>query len=94
MEDLSGHYSRDWSEYVNVISQSPKAGHPKAGRSDFRNQRFKADTGEMRKMRTSFPPQENKGLRRLRRTKRGKHGKCGKCGRESAENAENADDWL
>ena len=72
-------------------SQSPKAGHPKAGRSDFRNQRFTADTGKMRKMRTSLPPQENKGLRSLRRTKTRKtrkmrkmrtrkRGKCGKCG--------------
>ena len=52
-----------------VKSQSPKAGHPKAGRSDFRNQRFKPDTGKMRRMRTSLPPQENKGLRKLRRTK-------------------------
>ena len=69
-------------------SQSPKAGHPKAGRSDFRNQRFKPDTGKMRKMRTSLPPQENKGLRKLRRTKAlktrkmrkmrtQKRGKCG-----------------
>ena len=86
-----------WSNYSSrqarddSFSLSPKAGHPKAGRSDFRNQRFKPDTGKMRKMRTSLPPQENKGLRRLRRTKtrktrkmrtrkRGKCGKCGKCG--------------
>ena len=42
----------------------------------------------MRKMRTSLPPQENKGLRRFHRTKTRKmremrtrkHGKCGKCG--------------
>ena len=72
-------------------SQSPKAGHPKAGQSDFRNQRFKPDTGKMRKMRTSLPPQENKGPRRFRRTKTRKtqkmrkmrtrkRGKCGKCG--------------
>ena len=31
-------------------SRSPKAGHPKAGRSDFRNQRFETDTGKMRKV--------------------------------------------
>ena len=71
-----------------LLSQSPKAGHPKAGRSDFRNQRFKPNTAKMRKMRTSLPAQENKGLRRLHRTKTRKmrkmrtrkRGKCGKCG--------------
>ena len=36
---------------VTVASRSPKAGHNKAGRSDFRNQRFEPDTGKMRKMR-------------------------------------------
>ena len=74
--------------FLKTYSLSPKAGHPKAGRSDFRNQRFKPDTGKMRKMRTSLPPQENKGLRRLHRAKTRKmrkmrtrkHGKCGKCG--------------
>ena len=60
------------------------AGHPKASRSDFQNQRFKPDTGEMRKMRTSLPSQEDKGLRRLHRNESA----------ENAENAENADDWL
>ena len=87
-----------WGNSYGPMSQSPTAGHPKAGRSDFRNQRFKPDTGKMRKMRTSLPPQENKGLRRLRRTKARKtrnmrkmrmqkRGKCGK----NAEYAENAD---
>ena len=32
-------------------SLSPKAGHNKAGRSDFRNQRFEPDTAKMQKMR-------------------------------------------
>ena len=31
-------------------SLSPKAGPNKAGRSDFRNQRFEPNTGKMRKM--------------------------------------------
>ena len=72
-------------------SRSPKAGHPKAGRSDFRNQRFEPDTGKMRKMRKGRSPQKNKGLRRFRGAKRRKtrkmrkmrtrkRGKCGKCG--------------
>ena len=77
-----------FSSFFSVSSLSPKAGHPKAGRSDFRNQRFKPDTGKMRKMRTSLPPHENKGLRRFRRTetlktrkmRTRKRGKCGKCG--------------
>ena len=33
-----------------TIVQSPKAGQNKAGRSDFRNQRFEPDTGKMRKV--------------------------------------------
>ena len=72
-------------------SRSPKAGHPKAGRSDFRNQRFETDTGKTRKMRKVSLTPENKGLRRFRRTKTRKtrkmrkmrtrkRGKCGKCG--------------
>ena len=79
------------NNHKQLVSLSPKAGHPKAGRSDFRNQRFKPDTAKMRKMRTSLPPQENKGLRRHRSTKTRKtrkmrkmrtrkRGKCGKCG--------------
>ena len=51
----------------SLSSRSHKAGHPKAGRSDSRNQRFEADTGKMRK--TS--PQKNKGLRRSAEQKRG-----------------------
>ena len=39
------------SEPREKLSLSPKAVRPKAGRSDFRNQRFEPDTGKMRKMR-------------------------------------------
>ena len=35
---------------VQLKLWSPKAGHNKAGRSDSRNQRFKPDTGKMRKV--------------------------------------------
>ena len=33
-----------------LVSRSPEASHPKADRSDFRNQRFETDTGKKRKM--------------------------------------------
>ena len=72
-------------------SLSPKAGHNKAGRSDFRNQRFEPDMAKMRKMRKAPLTLQNKGFRRLTEKKRGKRGNCGKCGRK---NAENAADWL
>ena len=39
------------SRYAIIRSWSPKAGHNKAGRSDFGNQRFEPDAGKMRKMR-------------------------------------------
>ena len=52
-----------------LLSRSPKAGHPKAGRSDFRNQRFETDTEKTRKMRKVPLTQKNKGLRRFRRAK-------------------------
>ena len=48
-----------------LLSLSPKAGHNKAGRPDFRNQRFEPDTGKMRKIRKGLSPYKNKGLRRL-----------------------------
>ena len=35
---------------VLKLSRSPKAGHNKAGRSDFQNQRFEPDVGKMRKV--------------------------------------------
>ena len=72
---------------VNYYSLSPKAGHNKAGRSDFRNQRFEPDTGKMWKMR-KVPLTPEKQATKQKRGKRGKGGKCGH------ENAENADDWL
>ena len=68
---------------------TPKAGHPKAGRSDFRNQRFETDTEKTRKMRKVPLTPEKQGSEEIR-----KSGKRGKCGHENAENAENADDWL
>ena len=36
---------------AGLKSQSPNSGHNKAGRSDFRNQRFEPGTGKTRKMR-------------------------------------------
>ena len=62
-------------------SLSPKAGHNKAGRSDFRNQRFEPDTGKMRKMRTAPRTLQKQGSEETPQS-------------QSAENAENAADWL
>ena len=62
-------------------SRSPKAGHNKAGRSDFRNQRFEADTGKMRKMRKVPLTPEKQGSEEIPPSKNAKN----------AENAENAD---
>ena len=47
--------------FWRLTSQSPKAGHNQAGRSDFRNQRFKPDTGKMWKMRKVPLTQEKQG---------------------------------
>ena len=66
-------------------SRSPKAGHNKAGRSDFRNHDSNPIRGKCGKCGRSLSPQKNKGLRRCRRAKtrktrtpkRGKRGKCG-----------------
>ena len=51
------------------LSRSHKAGHNKAGRSDFRNQRFETDTRNMWKMREVPLTQKNEGLRRDHRAK-------------------------
>ena len=76
-------------------SQSPKAGHPKAGRSDFRNQRFKPDTGENAENADVRPTPGKQGSEEIPQNENAENAeKCGKCGRENAENAENADDWL
>ena len=64
-----------------LFSRSPKAGHPKAGRSDFRNQRFETDTGKTRKMRKVPLTPEKQGSEEIPKS-------------NYAENAENADDWL
>ena len=80
---------------VGIVSRSPKAGHPKAGRSDFRNQRFETDTGKMRKMRKVPLTPEKQGSEEIPQSKNAENAeKCGKCRPENAENAENADDWL
>ena len=56
-----------------LCSWSLKAGHNKAGRSDFRNQRFEPETAKMRKMRTvPLTPEKQKGLRRFHREKKQK----------------------
>ena len=47
------------------FSLSPKASHPKAGRSDFRNQQFEPDAGKTRKMWKVPLTQKNKGVRRF-----------------------------
>ena len=62
-------------------SLSPKAGHNKAGRSDFRNQRFEPDTGKMRKMRTAPLTLQKQGSEETPQSQSA----------ENAENAENAD---
>ena len=62
-------------------SPSPKAGHPKAGRSDFRNQRFESDTGKTRKMQKVSLTLEKQGSEEIPKRKNA----------ENAENAENAD---
>ena len=59
-------------------SQSPKAGHNDAGRSDFRNQRFEPDTGKMRTMRKVPLNPEKQGSEEVPQS-------------ENAENVENAD---
>ena len=61
-----------------LLSRSPKAGHPKAGRSDFRNQRFETDTEKTRKMRKVPLTPEKQGSEEIPKSK-------------NAENAENAD---
>ena len=62
-------------------SLSPKAGHNKAGRSDFRNQRFEPDTAKMRKMRKAPLTLQKQGFEETPQSKSA----------ENAENAENAD---
>ena len=62
----------------DYLSLSPKAGHNKAGRSDFRNQRFEPDTGKMRKMRTAPLTLQKQGSEETPQN-------------ENAETAENAD---
>ena len=61
-----------------AISGPRTTGHNKAGRSDFRNQRFKPDTGKMRKMRTAPLTLQKQGSEETPQS-------------QSAENAENAD---
>ena len=63
------------------LSLSPKAGHNKAGQSDFRNQRFEPDTARMRKMRKAPLTLQKQGPKETPQTKKA----------ENAENAENAD---
>ena len=46
---------------ADLGSLSPKAGHIKAGLSDFRNQRFEPDTAKMRKMRKAPHPMGTMG---------------------------------
>ena len=55
-----------------------KAGHPKAGRSDFRNQRFEANTGKTGKCGKSLSPQKKQNSEEIPKSR-------------NAENAENAD---
>ena len=66
------------------ISRSSKAGHNKAGRSDLPNQRFKPDTGKMRKMRKVPLTPEKQGSEEIpfhraktRKMRTRKRGKCG-----------------
>ena len=59
-------------------SPSPKAGHNKAGRSDFQNWRFEPDTGKMRKMRNVPLTPEKQWSEEIPQSK-------------NAENAANAD---
>ena len=81
----------DFTVLLPPPSQSPKAGHNKAGRSDFRNQRFEPDTGKMRKMQKALSSDHPTKTRVRGDSTERKCGKRGKCG---YENAENADDWL
>ena len=70
------------------ISRLPLAGHNKASRTDFRNQRFEPDTGKMRKMQKVPLAPERQGLRRSPQSENAenvemrtrKRRKCGKCG--------------
>ena len=79
-----GQKKTGWTRFGSVrfrfggASQSPKAGHPKAGRSDFRNQRFEPDTAKMRKMRKAPLTLQKQGFEESPQSK-------------SAENAENVD---
>ena len=57
-------------------SLSPKAGHNKAGRSDFRNQRFEPDTAKMRKMRKTPLTLQKQGFEETPHAEQ-KRGKCG-----------------
>ena len=60
------------------LSLSPKAGHNKAGRLDFWNQRFESDTAKMWKMRKAPFTLQKQGFEEIPQSK-------------GAENAENAD---
>ena len=60
------------------MSRSPKAGHNKAGPSDFRNQRCESDTGKFGKCGRSLSPQKNKGLWRCPKTRKMQTRKLGK----------------
>ena len=72
---------RTCDDLACLQSRSPKAGHPKAGRSDFRNQRFETDTGKMRKMRKVPLTPQKQWSEEIPQSKNA----------ENAENAENAD---
>ena len=78
------------SFYQTSATSLPKAGHNKAGRSDFRKQRLEPDTGTMQE-RAEGLSQPRKKTRVWVGSTEPKRGKGGKCGHE---NAENARDWL
>ena len=74
---------RGWGVKMHPNSRSPKAGHNRAGRSDFRDQRFEPDAGKMRKVPLTSEKQGSEEIPQ-----------SGRCGHENAENEENAADWL
>ena len=63
---------------MSRFSRSPKAGRPKAGRSDFQNQQFETDMGKTWKMRKVPLTPEKQGSEEIPKSK-------------NVENAENAD---
>ena len=90
-ESVSGVFPEFFRNFFRKVPAVLGVWPNKAGRSDFRNQRFKPDTGKMRKMRTApltlqkqgseeTPQSQSAENAENAETRTRKCGKCGKCG--------------